>query len=447
MPAAPRAAQPRAPAGAPPAAAAPRAAPRARAAAPPAHPAAAAPRLARRARADAPRRAAAAAAASSSTSPTLDSPAMEVVDVALGERAYPIYIGRGLLDDPALLRAHVPGATALIVTNETVAPLYLERCAAALAAPDPASGRSITVHSVILPDGEQHKSLDVLARVWDAALAARLDRNTTFVALGGGVVGDMAGFAAAAYQRGVHFVQVPTTVMAQVDSSVGGKTGVNHPAGKNMIGAFYQPRAVLVDTDTLATLPDRELASGISEIVKYGLIRDAPLFEWLEGGGVEALLAREPGALAHAIRRSCENKAAVVAADEREGGVRATLNLGHTFGHAVETASGYGTWLHGEAVSAGTVMAADLSRRLGWIDAPLQKRIVALLRRAQLPVAPPAAMTRAAFREIMAVDKKVLDGRLRLVLLKGPLGGCVVTGDFEAAALAETLAAFCAKDA
>jgi 3-dehydroquinate synthase len=446
MPAAPRAAQPRAPAGTPPAAAAARATPRARAAAPPAHPAAAALRRARRATANAPRLATAAAAAAAAA-PATSSSAMEIVDVALGDRAYPIYIGRGLLDDPALLRAHVPGSTALIVTNETVAPLYLARCAAALGAPDPATGRSITVHSVVLPDGEQHKSLDVLARVWDAALAARLDRNTTFVALGGGVVGDMAGFAAAAYQRGVYFVQVPTTVMAQVDSSVGGKTGVNHPAGKNMIGAFYQPRAVLVDTDTLATLPDRELASGISEIVKYGLIRDAPLFEWLEGGGVEALLARDPAALAHAIRRSCENKAEVVAADEREGGVRATLNLGHTFGHAVETASGYGTWLHGEAVSAGTVMAADLSRRLGWIDAPLQKRIVALLRRAQLPVAPPASMTRAAFREIMAVDKKVLDGRLRLVLLEGALGGCVVTGEFEAAALEETLAAFCAEDA
>jgi 3-dehydroquinate synthase len=362
---------------------------------------------------------------------------MEVVEVDLGDRTYPIYIGRGLLDQGELLRRHVPGRTALVVTNDTVAPLYLERCLAALTA----DGR-VTAHAVVLPDGEQFKTLEVLQRVWDAALAARLDRNTTFVALGGGVVGDMAGFAAAAYQRGVHFVQVPTTVMSQVDSSVGGKTGVNHPAGKNMIGAFYQPRCVLIDTDTLATLPDRELASGVSEIVKYGLIRDAPLFAWLEAN-MGRLLAREPAALAHAIRRSCENKAEVVAADEREGGVRATLNLGHTFGHAIETATGYGTWLHGEAVAAGTVMAADLSRRLGWIDEELEGRILALTRAAGLPTGPPPGMTRAQFRDIMAVDKKVQDGRLRLVLLEGALGGCVITGDFGVEALEETLAAFC----
>lgn len=362
---------------------------------------------------------------------------MQVVTVDLGQRTYPIYIGGGLLDQGELLRQHIPGKTALVVTNETVAPLYLERCVRALSG----DGR-VTVHTVVLPDGEQYKTLDVLQKVWDKALECRLDRKTTFVALGGGVVGDMCGFAAAAYQRGVHFVQVPTTVMSQVDSSVGGKTGVNHPLGKNMIGAFYQPRCVLIDTDTLETLPDRELASGISEIVKYGLIRDAPLFEWLEAN-VDRLLARDPKAFTYAIERSCVNKAEVVAADELEGGVRATLNLGHTFGHAIETCSGYGAWLHGEAVAAGTVMASDLSRRLGWISPELDTRVRTLLLRCRLPAGPPEGMTAAQFRDTMAVDKKVQDGKLRLVLLRGPLGGCTITGDFAIEELEETLAAFC----
>eukprot|EP00887_Chlorella_sp_A99_P002535 scaffold6.g2535.t1 len=439
---------------------------------------------------------------------------MQVVEVDLGDRTYPIYIGRGLLDQGELLRQHIPGKTALVVTNDRVAPIYLERALAAVTG----DGR-VKAEAVVLPDGEAHKDLATLqaragglggrgrergqaregpctragvgagsagrgwarwtgdredappeqatsspgprpaARVraslpqavWDKALQARLDRNTTLVALGGGVIGDMAGFAAAAYQRGVHFIQVPTTVMAQVDSSVGGKTGVNHPLGKNMIGAFYQPRCVLIDTDTLNTLPDRELASGISEIIKYGLIRDAPLFEWLEAN-IDALLARDPAAFTYAIQRSCVNKAEVVVADEREGGVRASLNLGHTFGHAIETNAGYGAWLHGEAVSAGTVMAADLSHRLGWIDGELVARIRALLERARLPTAPPevgrggaraGGMTPEQFRATMAVDKKVVDGQLRLVLLKGPLGGCVITADFPLAKLDETLAAFC----
>jgi 3-dehydroquinate synthase len=252
----------------------------------------------------------------------------------------------------------------------------------------------------------------------------------------------MTGFAAAAYQRGVNFIQVPTTVMAAVDSSVGGKTGVNHPRGKNMLGAFWQPELVLVDIETLDSLPDREFASGLSEVVKYGLIRDAPLFHWLEGAA-PSLLARDRAALARAIEASCLNKAAVVAADEREAGVRATLNLGHTFGHAIEAASGYGTWLHGEAVAAGTAMAADLSARLGWIEPGLADRAVALLRAFNLPVTPPPGMTRAQFREYMALDKKVAAGKLRLILLKGALGGCVVSGDFAAEALEETLAAFC----
>lgn len=355
----------------------------------------------------------------------------------LGDRTYPIYIGRGLLDEGHLLRQHIPGSTALIVTNETIAPLYLERCLAAVTG----DGR-VRGEVVILPDGEQYKSLDVLQKVWDKALEARLDRSTTFVALGGGVIGDMTGFAAASYQRGVHFVQVPTTVMAQVDSSVGGKTGVNHPLGKNMIGAFYQPRCVLIDTDSLDSLPDRELASGLSEIIKYGLIRDAPLFQWLEDN-MDRLLNRDADAFAYAIQRSCVNKAEVVAADEREGGVRATLNLGHTFGHAIETATGYGSWLHGEAVAAGTVMAADMSQRLGWIDAALARRIRTLMERAKLPTAPPPDMQAEQFRSIMAVDKKVQDGKLRLILLKGELGGCVITGDFAVEALEATLQEFC----
>lgn len=363
--------------------------------------------------------------------------AMKVVEVDLDDRTYPIYIARGLLDQGELLRKHIPGKTALIITNETIAPLYLDRCLHSITA----SG-DIKAEVVILPDGEQHKTLEVLQKVWDKALECRLDRNTTFIALGGGVVGDMTGFAAAAYQRGVHFIQVPTTVMSQVDSSVGGKTGVNHPLGKNMIGAFYQPRCVLIDTDTLNTLPDRELASGISEIIKYGLIRDAALFEWLELN-MERLLQRNPEAFTYAIERSCINKAEVVAADEKEGGLRATLNLGHTFGHAIETCTGYGAWLHGEAVAAGTMMAADMSLRLGWIDAELARRIHALNEKAKLPVTPPPGMTARQFQDTMAVDKKVQDGKLRLILLRGPLGNCVITGDFPKQALDETLQAFC----
>ncbi|KAG7672476.1 hypothetical protein Ndes2526B_g09005 [Nannochloris sp. 'desiccata'] len=365
---------------------------------------------------------------------------MEIVEVDLGDRTYPIYIGSNILDNGELLRQHIPGKTVLIVTNTTIAPRYLDRTIAAITA----EGADIKVKSVLLPDGEQYKTLDVVSKIWDKALEARLDRNTTFVALGGGVIGDMTGFAASAYQRGVHFIQVPTTVMSQVDSSVGGKTGVNHPLGKNMIGAFYQPRCVLIDTESLNTLPDRELASGLSEIIKYGLIRDAELFEWLEAN-MDRLLARDPDAFKYAIERSCVNKAEVVAADEKEGGVRATLNLGHTFGHAIESATGYGAWLHGEAVGTGIVMASDMSRRLGWIDAELDARTRALIEKAKLPVVPPAGMTIDQFKSFMSVDKKVQDGKLRLILLKGALGNCVITGEFEVQALEDTLAAFCSK--
>ncbi|KAI4314734.1 hypothetical protein L6164_027613 [Bauhinia variegata] len=361
-----------------------------------------------------------------------------IVEVDLGDRSYPIYIGSGLLDKPELLQRHVHGKRVLVVTNETVAPLYLDKVVDALTRGNP----NISVENVILRDGEKYKDMDTLMKVFDKAIESRLDRRCTFVALGGGVIGDMCGFAAAAFLRGVNFIQIPTTVMAQVDSSVGGKTGINHRLGKNLIGAFYQPQCVLVDTDTLNTLPDRELASGFAEVIKYGLIRDAEFFEWQEKN-MQALMTRDPNALAYAIKRSCENKAEVVSLDEKESGLRATLNLGHTFGHAIETGFGYGQWFHGEAVAAGTVMAADLSYRLGWIDESIVKRIDSILKQAKLPTAPPDIMTVDMFKSVMAVDKKVADGLLRLILLKGPLGNCVFTGDFDRKALDDTLRAFC----
>ncbi|KAJ8614577.1 hypothetical protein CTAYLR_004951 [Chrysophaeum taylorii] len=356
------------------------------------------------------------------------------VPVELGERGYPIYIGPGLLEAGAWC-SHISGRRVGVVTNEVVGPLYLSACVAAL------EGAGKEVVSLVLPDGEEHKSMKQLERTLDFALESKLDRASCLVALGGGVIGDLVGFAAAVYQRGVDFVQIPTTLMAMVDSSVGGKTAVNHPRGKNMIGAFYQPICVVADVSLLDTLPDREFNSGLSEVIKYGLIRDAGFFEWQEAN-VGALVARDPSAVAHAVEQSCRNKAAVVAEDEREAGVRATLNLGHTFGHAVETCSGYGTYLHGEAVAIGTAMAADMSRRLGWIDEALERRAVDLLRAARLPTSAPRKMTPADFLDIMAHDKKVKDGQLRLILLKGELGSCVFTPDFDTAKLQETLHAF-----
>ncbi|EYU25466.1 hypothetical protein ABFS82_03G039800 [Erythranthe guttata] len=383
--------------------------------------------------------------ASAAATPVMDQPTSSsssavptTVDVDLGDRSYPIYIGSGLLNQPDLLQRHVHGKQVLVVTNSTVAPLYLDKTIWALTDKNP----NIKVESVILPDGEQFKNMETLMKVFDKAIESRMDRRCTFVALGGGVIGDMCGYAAASYLRGVNFIQIPTTVMAQVDSSVGGKTGINHPLGKNMIGAFYQPQCVLIDTDTLNTLPDRELASGLAEVIKYGLIRDAKFFEWQEKN-MHALLARDPNAFAYAIKRSCENKAEVVSLDEKESGLRATLNLGHTFGHAIETSSGYGHWFHGEAVAAGTVMAVDMSYRLGWIDDSLVKRVDMILQQAKLPTTPPEAMTVEMFKSVMAVDKKVADGLLRLILLKGPLGNCVFTGDYDRKALDDTLHAFC----
>ena len=360
---------------------------------------------------------------------------MKTLTVDLGERSYPIHIGTGLLDRAELLTPHIPGRQVLVVSNETVAPLYLERLLASL--------NGFRVESVILADGEQYKTLDSVNAIYTALLEQRFDRSCTLLALGGGVVGDITGFAAATYQRGVHFIQVPTTLLAQVDSSVGGKTGVNHPLGKNMIGAFHQPRCVVADTATLDTLDDRQLSAGIAEVIKYGLIGDADFFAWQEAY-MPALLAREPTALAEAIERSCRNKAKVVATDEREAGSRALLNLRHTFGHAIEAAMGYGRWLHGEAVGTGMLMAADLSHRLGWLTAADLARTRTLIDHARLPVRTPAAMDADEFLKWMAVDKKVQDGRLRLVLLTG-IGASVITDDYDPAALRATLDAFHAE--
>lgn len=329
--------------------------------------------------------------------------------VELGQRSYPIYIGSGLLADPALLSKHIRSKQVLVVTNTTIAPLYLDAVLKNLSA--------YSTEHLILPDGEQYKTLDTVMRVFNALLAHRFSRNATLIALGGGVIGDLGGFAAACYQRGIPFLQIPTTLLAQVDSSVGGKTGVNHPLGKNMIGAFYQPQCVIADADMLDTLDDRQLSAGLAEVIKYGLIKDAPFFAWLEEN-MSALMARNKAALAHAIAQSCQNKAQIVAEDETESGLRAILNLGHTFGHAIETGMGYGEYLHGEAVAIGICQAADLSRRLGWLTDADVDRIITLLKAAQLPVVPPPQLDADQFLSLMAVDKKNVDGDIRLILLE-----------------------------
>ena len=354
---------------------------------------------------------------------------MRKLEVDLGERSYPIYIGAGVMGQHELLRSAIAGREVMIVSNETVAPLYLEPLMKSL--------DGLKVDSVILPDGEKFKTLEYLDRIFDGLLQARHSRKTTLIALGGGVVGDMTGFAAACYQRGVDFIQVPTTLLSQVDSSVGGKTGVNHRLGKNMIGAFHQPQAVLIDTNSLRTLPPREMAAGMAEVIKYGAIQDADFLGWLEQHA-DSLMALDESLIAEAIERSCRCKAEVVAADERETGLRATLNFGHTFGHAIETFTGYSKWLHGEAVGAGMVMASDLSRRLGWLSQQEHERLTALIHRCGLPVTPPEGMTPEDFMELMAVDKKVISGQLRLVLLQG-LGRAVVTADFDPQILRQTL--------
>ena len=355
---------------------------------------------------------------------------MHTLHVDLGERSYPVYIGRDLLNDPHLLSGHIAGSQVVIVSNDTVAPLYVERVRAAL-------GPRKLVTEVVLPDGEQYKTLDTLAGIFDRVMAEKHNRTTTFIAVGGGVVGDITGFAAACYQRGVDFIQVPTTLLAQVDSSVGGKTAVNHPQGKNMIGAFYQPQAVLIDTNTLHTLPAREFSAGLAEVVKYGLICDEPFYRWLQEQ-MPRLLAREEGVLAEAIERSCTSKAQVVAADEREGGVRAILNLGHTFGHAIETAQGYGRWLHGEAVATGMLLALELSARRDWIAASEVHDFRELLLGMHLPVQAPDNMGAEVFLDLMGRDKKVVDGQLRLILLKA-IGDARIIDDVSEAELVELL--------
>lgn len=356
---------------------------------------------------------------------------METLSVALGDRTYPIFIGTNLLSQSHLYTSHIHGAQVFIVTNETVAPIYLDNLKNSL--------EGFKVASVILSDGEAYKNLTTLNEIFTALLAEKHNRTTTLIALGGGVVGDMTGFAAACYQRGVNFIQIPTTLLSMVDSSVGGKTGVNHSMGKNMIGAFYQPQAVVADTSFLKTLPAREISAGLAEVIKYGLISDYEFFVWLENN-IELLMQGNEDALSYAVLRSCKNKAEVVAQDEHEGGIRAILNFGHTFGHAIETAQGYGNWLHGEAVAAGMVMAADLSMRRGDISAIDFKRIVDLLNRANLPTKAPQDMTAEQFVELMGVDKKVLDGRLRLVILAS-LGEAIVTSDIDRALLLQTFAA------
>ena len=354
---------------------------------------------------------------------------MKTLQVDLGERSYPIYIGSGLLKRSDLITPTIHGKTTATVSNTTIAPLYLDDIHQLIS--------DYENIDVLLPDGEEYKNTETLGLIYSKMLESRCDRKTTLLALGGGVVGDISGFAAASYQRGIHFIQIPTTLLSMVDSSVGGKTGVNHPLGKNMIGAFHQPQCVIIDIDTLNTLDDRQLSAGIAEIIKYGYINDLAFIEWLDEN-MEKLLNRDPDALTYAIYRSCEHKAKIVAADEKEAGQRALLNLGHTFGHAIETGMGYGNWLHGEAISAGMVMAAKLSQAHGWLSNSDVESIKALLKKAKLPVDPPAEISADEFNQLMSIDKKVQDGVLHLVLMKS-LGESFITRDFNPQYLKEVL--------
>ena len=356
---------------------------------------------------------------------------MQTLKVELANRSYPIYIGRHLISNANLILPHLKRNNVAIVTNTTVAPLYLEQVSQTL------QSAGVTVLPIILPDGEAYKNTETLNKIYDVLLENRCERSTTLIALGGGVIGDLTGYAAATYLRGVPFIQMPTTLLSQVDSSVGGKTGINHPLGKNMIGAFYQPQLVLADIDTLQTLQAREFSAGVAEVIKYGLIRDADFFDWLEGN-MPSLMQLDEQVLSEAIYRSCQNKADVVAKDEHEQGERALLNLGHTFGHAIENAMGYGVWLHGEAVAAGTMMAADLSQRMGWLAQNEFLRIKCILQAANLPINPPD-LGIEKYLDLMQMDKKVADGKIRLVLQQG-IGKSVITSDYDVEKLKETLA-------
>lgn len=355
---------------------------------------------------------------------------MQTLKVELANRSYPIHIGRSLITDASLILPHLKRKHVAVVTNTTVAPLYLHKLTQAL------QDAGVAVIPIILPDGEAYKNTETLNKIYDALLQNRCERSTTLIALGGGVIGDLTGYAAATYLRGVPFIQIPTTLLSQVDSSVGGKTGINHPLGKNMIGAFYQPQLVLADIDTLKTLPPREFSAGMAEVIKYGLIRDAKFFDWLEAN-IAKLMAQDEAAISEAIYRSCQNKADVVARDEHENGERALLNLGHTFGHAIENAMGYGVWLHGEAVAAGTMMAADLSLRMGWLSDAEVKRMHAILSAANLPLDPPK-LGADKYLALMQLDKKVSDGKIRLILQQG-IGKSVITSDYDADKLKATL--------
>ncbi len=371
---------------------------------------------------------------------------MKTLHVDLGERSYPIFIGQDILNDTSLIKPYIRAKQVIIVTNETIAPLYLEKVEKLFIAYD--------VNTVILKDGEEYKNIEGLMPIIDTMMAKNIDRLVTLVALGGGVIGDITGFAASIYRRGVNFIQIPTTLLAQVDSSVGGKTGVNHPLGKNMIGAFYQPQCVLADTNTLNTLEDCQLSSGLAEVIKYALIDDINFLKWLEDN-IHALLKRDPIALTYAIEKSCSDKARIVAMDEKESGVRALLNLGHTFGHAIETAMGYGNCLHGEAIAIGMVMAADLSMRHGWLDEQSVQRIIALLNKAHLPVSLPTTIsttnatateskiTTQQMLDLMAGDKKVLDGHLHLVLFKEQATS-FLSADYDQTKLKQTIEHFTA---
>lgn len=358
---------------------------------------------------------------------------MRQLYVDLGDRSYPIFIADHLLSDSQCFTPYIKGRQVAIVSNETIAPLYMPALEHLL--------EDYDLIKIVLPDGESYKNLETLNLIFDGLLKARHSRKTTLIALGGGVTGDMAGFAAACYQRGVDFIQVPTTLLSQVDSSVGGKTGVNHAFGKNMIGAFYQPNAVIIDTQTLSTLPDREFSAGMAEVIKYGLICDKSFYDWLDDN-IERLMSRDGEALSYAIHRSCADKAKVVEQDEKESGIRAILNLGHTFGHAIETHMGYGEWLHGEAVAVGIVMAARFSEQLGYISAEEVQAITRLLEKAKLPVNPPQQMDPHDFLKHMAVDKKAIDGRIRLVLLES-VGKAVVEDSFSTNSLRSFLEETC----
>lgn len=356
---------------------------------------------------------------------------MQTLTVALANRSYPIHIGRNLLTNSSLIMPHLKRHHVAIVTNTTVAPLYLNALTQTL------ENAGVKVIPIILPDGEAFKNAETLNKIYDVLLKNRCERSTTLIALGGGVIGDLTGYAAATYLRGVPFIQIPTTLLSQVDSSVGGKTGINHPLGKNMIGAFYQPQVVLADIDTLQTLPSREFSAGIAEVIKYGLIRDADFFDWCEAN-ITKLMQLDEAELSEAIYRSCKNKADVVAIDEKEQGERALLNLGHTFGHAIENAMGYGVWLHGEAVAAGTMMAADLSKRMGWLTSADVDRILAIFKAANLPTTAPDLGVNK-YLDLMQLDKKVADGKIRLILQQG-IGASVMTSDYDPILLTETLA-------